>query len=109
MDELKSESRDENISNKQIFDKYREINTDNYYNIPIDTQSDTVKDCPFHGSVLIKDSNSIKYTFTLDSKILHKYIRWLMPLFLGIYFIYRYSTEVDEEKISMEIACGFVG
>ncbi len=34
-----------------------------------------------------------------------------MPLFLGIYFIfiYRYSTEVDEEKISMEIACGFVG
>jgi hypothetical protein len=25
-----------------------------------------------------------------------------MPLFLDIYFIYRYSTEVDEEKISME-------
>ncbi len=32
-----------------------------------------------------------------------------MPLFWDIYFIYRYSTEVDEEKISMEIACGFVG
>jgi hypothetical protein len=64
LDELKSESRDENTSNKQIFDKYREINTDNYYNIPIDTQSDTVKDCPFHGSVLIKDLNSIKYKYT---------------------------------------------
>jgi hypothetical protein len=26
---------------------------------------------------------------------------------LDIYFIYRYSTEVDEEKNSMEIAYGF--
>jgi hypothetical protein len=45
----------------KFFDKYREINTDNYYNIPIDT----VKDCPFHGSVLIKDSNSMKYKNTV--------------------------------------------
>jgi hypothetical protein len=40
-------------------------------------------------------------------------IRWPMPLFLDIYFIYRYIMEVDEEQIyvcnSIGVCLWFVG